>query len=294
MTSGILNINKEKGISSQKCVYLVKKTLGIKKVGHTGTLDLEASGVLPVVIGKATRLSQYIMDEKKEYITKAYFGKRTTTLDFAGEVTDSSDKTFEKEDLLKVLDEFKGEIVQIPPMYSALKHKGKKLYDLAREGIEVERKERKVQIYELELVDFSFPEATFRVKCSKGTYIRTLVDDIGERMGTFAYVKDLVRSQVGIFSLDEAIKSEDIEDLGRDYLLSKIHPSDYPLTAYPSLHLDESYFKQAINGMTMVVDNESKTNPVKVYCGGEFIGLGRTFANGQKKLLKMEKVFYDK
>ncbi|MDY6019063.1 MAG: tRNA pseudouridine(55) synthase TruB [Anaerococcus sp.] len=294
MTSGILNINKEKGISSQKCVYLVKKTLGIKKVGHTGTLDLEANGVLPVVIGKATRLSPYIMDEEKEYICEAIFGKRTDTLDFAGKFIDQSHKTFEKDELLKILDEFKGEIVQIPPMYSALKHKGKKLYELARDGIEIERKERKVNIYRLELIDFSFPKAIFRVKCSKGTYIRTLIDDIGLRMGTFAYVNNLTRSQVGVFRIEDSIKSQDLEKLGRDYLLRKMYPSDFPLTFLPSINLDKAYFKQAINGMTMVVDKFSLKNPVKVYCGGEFIGLGNSIKNGEKKLLKMEKVFYDK
>lgn len=293
MKSGILNINKEKGISSQKCVYLVKKTLGIKKVGHTGTLDLEASGVLPVVIGKATRISQYIMDEEKEYITEAFFGKRTDTLDFSGKVIDESDKIFNKKDLLGVLDQFRGEIKQIPPMYSALKHQGKKLYDLAREGIEVERKERKVHIYELELLDFSFPKATFRVKCSKGTYIRTLIDDIGVALGTFAHVTALKRTQVGVFDIKDAIKSEDLENLGRDYLMTKIYQTDYPLTSYPSINLDNSYFKQATNGMTMVIDQESTTNPVKVYCDGKFIGLGNTFRNNNNKLLKMEKVFYD-
>ncbi|MGO3018563.1 MAG: tRNA pseudouridine(55) synthase TruB [Anaerococcus sp.] len=293
MTSGILNINKEKGISSQKCVYLVKKSLGIKKVGHTGTLDLEASGVLPVVIGKATRISQYIMDEEKEYVTEAFFGKRTDTLDFSGKVIDESDRTFNEKDLLDTLDRFKGEISQIPPMYSALKYKGKKLYDLAREGIEVERKERKVNIYELELLDFSFPKATFRVKCSKGTYIRTLIDDIGEELGTFAYVTALKRTKVGLFDIKDAIKSEDLESLGRDYIMTQIYQTDYPLTSYPSINLDNSYFKQATNGMTMVIDQEPLTSIVKVYCDGKFIGLGNTFKNNGKKLLKMEKVFYD-
>lgn len=291
--SGILNINKQRGISSQKCVYLVKKTLGIKKVGHTGTLDLEADGVLPIVIGKATRISQYIMDQKKEYITTAYFGKKTDTLDSAGKVIKESDKTFGKKDLLKILEDFKGEINQIPPMYSALKHNGKKLYDLAREGIEINRKERKVQIYELELLDFSFPNATFRIKCSKGTYIRSLIDDIGEKMETYAYVTSLKRSQVGIFRIEDSIRSEDIEKLGKDKLKEKIISTDYPLKDYPSIELDKSYMKQAINGMTMVISELSHSNPVRVYCDGKFIGLAKTFKNKEKKLLKLEKVFYD-
>lgn len=293
MTSGILNINKEAGISSQKCVFLVKKTLGIKKVGHTGTLDLEASGVLPVVVGKATRLSQYIMDEKKEYVAEAFFGKRTDTLDFTGKVIDQSDKSFDKKALVENLANFSGEIEQIPPMYSALKHKGKKLYDLAREGKEVKRNPRKVSIYELELLDFSFPRAKFRIKCSKGTYIRTLIDDIGMAMRTFAYVTSLERTKVGVFDIKDSIKSQDIEGLGRIGLLENMHPTDYPLTSFEELHLDKSYFKQATNGMTMYVDTDLKASPIKVYCDGEFIGLGRTFTNEGKKLLKMEKVFYD-
>lgn len=297
MTSGVLNINKEEGISSQKCVYLVKKTLGIKKVGHTGTLDLEASGVLPVVIGKATRISDYLMKEEKEYITEAFFGKKTDTLDFAGKVIDQSDRTFEKEDLLKAMEAFKGEIEQIPPMYSALKVNGKKLYDLAREGKEVERKKRKVKIYSFEIIDFDFPKATFKISCSKGTYIRTLVDDLGEALGTFAYVNKLKRSKVGVFDINNSIDSRDIEKLGRERLLEKIYPTDYPLFKYEKIELDKSYKKQAINGMTMVLDPKHSSlnkKPIRVYCDGEFIGLGKYFESNSSKLLKMEKVFYDK
>lgn len=294
MVSGILNINKEVGISSQKCVYLVKKTLGIKKVGHTGTLDLEASGVLPIVIGKATRISDYMMNEKKEYITEAVFGKKTDTLDYSGKVIAESENIFKKEDLEKAVNNFIGEIEQIPPMYSALKVNGKKLYDLAREGIEVERKTRKVKIYSFEILDFSFPKAKFKIECSKGTYIRTLIDDLGESLKTYAYVNDLVRSKVGVFDIVDSIHSEKIEDLGKDFLLKKIFPLDYPLNSYEKINLDKSYMKQAINGMTMVIDKKIGSNPVRVYCGGEFVGLGNFFESSGSRLLKMEKVFYDK
>ncbi|WP_394271372.1 tRNA pseudouridine(55) synthase TruB, partial [Anaerococcus nagyae] len=157
MISGILNVNKEVGISSNKCVSLVKKALNTRKVGHTGTLDLEAYGVLPIVIGKATRVSDYLMDDKKEYITEAVFGKRTDTLDYSGEVLDTSDIVFDKDQLLEVMEGFKGEITQIPPMYSAIKVNGQKLYDLARNGVEIERKVRKVNIYEFELLEYEFP-----------------------------------------------------------------------------------------------------------------------------------------
>ena len=178
MLKGILNVNKEKGISSARVVSLVRRALGMKKVGHTGTLDLEASGVLPIVLGKATRVSDYMMTKDKVYETELILGAKTDTLDAAGKILEESDKEVTKEEFLQVMNTFKGEIEQIPPMYSALKVNGKKLYDLAREGIEIERKKRKVNIYDIELLFFAFPKATIRVTCSKGTYIRTLVDDI--------------------------------------------------------------------------------------------------------------------
>lgn len=293
MLSGILNINKEIGISSSKCVSLVRKALNTKKVGHTGTLDLEASGVLPIVIGKATRVSDFLMDEKKEYVTEAHFGKRTTTLDYDGEVIASSDKTFSKDDLLAKMEDFNGEISQIPPMYSALKLGGQKLYDLARKGIEVERKQRQVMIYEFELIDFDFPKASFRIVCSKGTYIRTLVDDLGEAMGTFAFVESLTRTKVGDFHIDDAIKSEDLLDMAYQELVNKLRPIDQALGAFEEIRLDKSYLKQATNGMTMKIDRDYGEDLKRVYVGDEFIGLGKNFKTDNGYFLKMEKVFYE-
>ena len=175
MPKGILVINKEKGISSARVVSLVRRALDMKKVGHTGTLDLEASGLLPIVVGKATRVSDYMMQKDKTYETVMILGARTDTLDAAGTITEKSDVVVSKEEFIKAMDSFRGEIEQIPPMYSALKVSGKKLYDLAREGIEIERKKRKVKIYDIKLLDFDFPRAKISVTCSKGTYIRTLV-----------------------------------------------------------------------------------------------------------------------
>lgn len=293
MLSGILNINKEIGISSSKCVSLVRKALNTKKVGHTGTLDLEASGVLPIVIGKATRVSDFLMDEKKEYVTEAYFGKRTTTLDYDGEVIATSDKTFTKKELLEKMEDFKGEITQIPPMYSALKVNGQKLYDLARKGVEVERKQRQVNIYEFELVDFDFPKTTFRIVCSKGTYIRTLVDDLGESMGSYAYVESLSRTRVGDFHIDKAIKSEDLMDIPYDELIKELRPIDEALGKFEEIRLDKSYLKEATNGMTMKVDSFYGDELRRVYVADEFIGLGKSFETENGYFLKMEKVFYE-
>ena len=254
MISGILNVNKEVGISSNKCVGLVKKALNTKKVGHTGTLDLEAGGVLPIVIGKATRVSDFLMDEKKEYITEAIFGSRTDTLDWSGQVVEGSDKTFTKGELINEMENFKGQITQVPPMYSAIKINGSKMYDLARKGIEVERKTRKVTIYDFKLLDFDFPKATFEITCSKGTYIRTLIDDLGEALGSFAYVNKLTRSKVGDFVIEEAISSADLLEMDKDQILKRIKPVDYALKDYKEIRLDKTYFKQATNGMTMRVD----------------------------------------
>lgn len=212
MYSGILIVDKEEGISSARVVSLVRAAFNQKKVGHTGTLDLEASGLLPIVLGKATKVSDYMMEKQKTYIAKAHFGIKTDTLDRAGEVIGRSDKVISKEELEAVLENYKGEIEQIPPMYSALKVNGKKLYDLAREGQTIDRKRRKVRIYDIKIIDFAFPLATIEVTCSKGTYIRTLIDDIGEDLGTLAYVEGLRRIRVGNFLVEDAIKSQDIID----------------------------------------------------------------------------------
>ncbi len=294
MISGILNINKEVGISSSKCVSLVKKALDTRKVGHTGTLDLEAGGVLPIVIGKATRVSDFLMDEDKEYITEAIFGKRTDTLDYDGKVVDTSDKTFTREDLEEAIKDFIGKITQIPPMYSALKVNGQKLYDLARKGIEVERKKRQVNIYSFEIIDFDFPKATFKITCSKGTYIRTLIDDLGEKLGSFAYVNSLTRSKVGDFYIEDAIDSKDLLDMNLEEVLEKLEPVDYALKSYPDIVLDKSYLKQATNGMTMHVDQMDLDKLFRVYVEDDFIGLGRAHKSNNKYFLKMEKVFYEK
>ena len=294
MISGILNVNKEVGISSNKCVSLVKKALNTRKLGHTGTLDLEAYGVLPIVIGKATRVSDYLMDDKKEYITEAVFGKRTDTLDYSGEVLDTSDIVFDKDQLLEVMEGFKGEITQIPPMYSAIKVNGQKLYDLARNGVEIERKVRKVNIYEFELLEYEFPKAKFKITCSKGTYIRTLIDDLGDKLGSFAYVDSLCRSKVGDFFIENSVKSQDLLSMDKDQLLSKLKPVDFALSSYKKVTLPNTYYKQAINGMTMLVENYYEDELVRVYIDDEFIGLAKASISNDKNFLKMDKVFYER
>lgn len=293
MYSGILNVDKEKGISSARVVSLVRKALGQKKVGHTGTLDLEASGVLPIVVGKATRLSDYMMGKDKTYECLMVFGKKTDTLDGAGKIIKESSKTCSREDLENILSKYRGEIVQIPPMYSALKVDGKKLYDLARSGIEIERKKRKVNIYDIEILDFAFPQARILVKCSKGTYIRTLVDDIGEELETLAFVKELRRIRVGEFDVDKAIKSSEILEIDKEELLARLENMDIALNKYPSIDLAGNLFDKLINGMIIKI-NKPLANELRVYVAGEFIGLGKSFEESGEYFLKMEKVLYDR
>ena len=293
MPKGILNVNKEKGISSARVVSLVRRALDIKKVGHTGTLDLEASGVLPIVVGKATRVSDYMMTKDKVYETELILGAKTDTLDAAGKIIANSQKVIDKDQFLETMNTFKGEIEQIPPMYSALKVNGKKLYDLAREGIEIERKKRKVNIYDIDLLDFDFPRAKIRVTCSKGTYIRTLVDDIGEKLGTFAYVDNLVRARVGEFDIKDSIKSEDILEISREDLLKKLYPIDTALKNFEKIVIDKNYLEKLINGQVVEVEkNYGKI--IRVYCEDEFLGLGNSYWESDKNFLKMEKVFYER
>lgn len=293
MLKGILNVNKEKGISSARVVSLVRRALNMKKVGHTGTLDLEASGVLPIVIGKATRVSDYMMTKDKVYETELILGAKTDTLDAAGEIIEKSDKEVTREEFLQAMETFKGEIEQIPPMYSALKVNGKKLYDLAREGIEIERKKRKVNIYDIELLDFAFPKATIRVTCSKGTYIRTLVDDIGEKLGTLAYVNELARVRVGELDIKESIKSQDLLEIPKEDLINKLYPIDTALKDFDKITLDRKYLDNLVNGQIVEVDkNYGKI--IRVYAGDDFIGLGNNFSQDGKNFLKMEKVFYER
>lgn len=294
MTSGILLIDKSTGMSSGKCVYQARKKLGIKKIGHAGTLDPLATGLLPLLINKATRVSDFLMDEVKIYETLAFFGQKTDSQDITGEVLEKSSKTFEKKDLERAIKEsFTGEILQTPPMYSALKHKGRKLYELAREGKTVERKQRKIKIYDFEILDFDFPYARLKITCSKGTYIRSLVNDLGKNLKSFATVKELRRLKVGDFDVKDAIKIDDFEKMEVEEIINHLIPIDKALGQYEKIILDESYYKQATNGMTMKVDFDKDVEGyLKVYVKDLFIGLGEY--KNENKTLKIKKVFYER
>lgn len=210
---GFVNIYKPKGITSHDVVARLRRVTKIKQIGHTGTLDPFAEGVLPVCIGKATRLIEYLADDKA-YIATVQFGKVTDTYDIEGKVVSSSDKKVTKEDVIKSLKNFEGEIEQIPPIYSAIKVNGKKLYEYARAGEEVEIKPRKVVIDDIHLVSFDEDAQTAEIyiKCSKGTYIRTIGYDLGQMLGCGAYLTKLIRAQAGEFFVEDSIKLETLDD----------------------------------------------------------------------------------
>ncbi len=233
------------------------------------------------------------MDEVKIYETLAFFGQKTDTQDITGEILEKSSNTFEKKELEKVIKEnFLGEILQTPPMYSALKYKGRKLYELAREGKSIERKQREIKIYDFEILDFDFPYARLKITCSKGTYIRSLVNDLGETLKTFATVKELRRLKVGDFDVKDAIKSEDFENMNLDDIMKNLIPIDKALDQYEKIILDESFYKQATNGMTMKVDFVKDIDGLfRVYVKDLFIGLGEY--KNKNKTLKIKKVFYE-
>ena len=210
---GILIVNKPSGITSHDVVDFVRRKFNIKRVGHAGTLDPMATGVLVMLLGKATKLSNTFTSDDKVYVAKVFFGKKTDTQDSQGKVIEETNiESLDIEDIKKALDNFKGETEQIPPMVSAIKYKGKKLYQLARAGKTVERAPRKIKITDIEILDFNFPEMTFRVRCSKGTYVRTLCEDIGKSLGVPSHMSSLVRSASGDFLLKDSKSLDDVNE----------------------------------------------------------------------------------
>jgi tRNA pseudouridine55 synthase len=210
---GILIVNKPAGITSHDVVDFIRRKFNMERVGHAGTLDPMATGVLVMLLGKATKLSNTFTNHDKEYVAKVFFGKKTDSQDASGKVIE--ERNIDNpgiEAIKKALDSFKGEIEQIPPMVSAIKYKGKKLYELARSGKTVVREPRKIRISDIEILDFKFPELTFRVKCSKGTYVRTLCEDIGRSLGAPSHMSELVRTRSGDFLLEDSKNLDEVNE----------------------------------------------------------------------------------
>lgn len=262
--NGVLIIDKPMGVTSFDVIRDIRKEYGTKKVGHTGTLDPMATGVLPILIGDATKLSDYLMDHDKEYIAVLKLGEKRDTGDSEGNIIETSKipnlTTQEIENTLKA---FIGKISQIPPMYSAIKVNGKKLYELAREGKEIERKPRSVEIYSIELLEVEknkeniIDKIKFKVNCSKGTYIRALCEDIAEKLGTVGYMKELRRTRVGRFTLEDINKCVSLEEI---------------LSEENAYILKENEESKLLNGV--IIKTNLADGLVRIYKNNEFIGIG--------------------
>lgn len=260
--NGILNILKPKGITSHDVVYRVRRALGIKKVGHTGTLDPDVTGVLPICIGKGTKVSGILTDSSKKYEATVKLGFKTDTQDITGKLLAKSDKKAVTSEILSAVTSFVGEIEQIPPMYSAVKVNGRKLYELARKGIEVERKPRKITIHSIEVSDVNEHKQTFKMEvfCSKGTYIRTLCNDIGEKLGTYAVMESLVRTKSSIFTIDNSITLDELAQYAQNGTIeSCLTPIDAVFFSYKSLTVEDDDDFRVRNGNYLKVSRYGLT-----------------------------------
>ena len=301
--SGIIVVNKAKDMTSHDCVNIIRRALKIKRVGHTGTLDPMATGILPVCIGKATKIADFISLGDKEYEAEFKLGLKTDTLDITGTVVKTSDVSPKKEELIEAINSFLGKIMQVPPMYSAKKIKGKKLYELARDGIEINRDPVEVEIKEIEILKIDLDEniISIRVLCSKGTYIRSLIDDIGEKLGTYATMTALNRTKSGMFTAEHP-KVIDIMDIkkGNVNVIANLIGADKVFMEFPQIILSynlEIRFKNGIfitlNDLGFKKEDVEEDSIYRVYStAGEFMALGTMVLNNGNLVLKVLKSFY--
>ena len=250
--NGVINIYKEKGFTSFDVIAKLRGILKMRKIGHTGTLDPDAEGVLPVCIGTATGLCSMLMEKEKVYETVLLLGTTTDTQDLTGKKLHICEMIPKQEKVLSVLEQFIGTYEQIPPMYSAIKVGGKKLYELAREGKEIERTPRKVNIQNIEIIQISEKEVSMRVVCSKGTYIRTLCHDIGQKLGCGGCMKQLVRIKRGTFSIEQSYKLKEVEDFYRQGKIEEILIPVDQILSYPSYIVLEVAKKKLLNGNPLI------------------------------------------
>ena len=300
---GIINILKPSGMTSHDVVSFVRRCMQMKKVGHTGTLDPQAVGVLPVCIGKATKAAAFLTDKDKVYRAELKWGITTDTQDSYGVITSEKKVNISEEIIKKVILSFQGRMEQIPPMHSAVKIKGQKLYELARHGIEIKREPRKVLIYEINIRDIDFEEHTvlMDVKCGKGTYIRTLCHDIGEKLGCGAHMSFLLRTQSGVFTLDQAVTVEEFEQYCKEARVGQLLiPVDKVFSHLPFVIVNKDGERKVIHGNPVEVQflkekmHLIKDETYRVYNEqGVFLCLSRAIKKGNNEFyLKMEKSFY--
>ena len=300
MINGIVNIYKEKGYTSHDVVAVLRKVVGQKKIGHTGTLDPDATGVLPVCLGRATKVCELLTDHDKTYEALLLLGKMTDTQDISGEVLEERDPgDLTEEEVRSCIESFIGEYDQIPPMYSALKVNGKKLYELAREGKTVERKSRRVQIHGIRILEMNLPHVRMKVDCSKGTYIRTLCHDIGEKLQVGGCMEELERTKVGCFLKEDAVTLDEVrQKMEQGEGAELFTPLDQIFAELPAVTVTDAKAWMSYNGNDLperfLLEKEEWTDgqEVRVYDSRKnFIGLYQYRA--PKKLFHIKKMFLD-
>ena len=286
IATGVIIINKHEGVTSHRIVQILRRLFDTPRVGHTGTLDPMATGVLPVLIGRAVKASDFLVAEDKEYIAEMTLGITTDTDDITGEILKESNNIPSEDNVLFAIQSFTGEIEQIPPMYSAIKVEGRKLVDLAREGITVERKSRKITVNSIETEKISEKVYRMKISCSKGTYIRTLCHDIGEKLGCGAVMSSLERTRSGSFTLENAITTEELEALTIEERAALVMPTEMLFSDCPDINVNDFYAK-LIRGGTELYQKKLGTRYdigqyVRIKHNGVFIALGQVeeYENG--------------
>lgn len=284
--TGILLLDKPPGSTSNAVLQEVKSLYNAAKAGHTGSLDPIATGMLPICFGEATKVSAFLLDADKSYEVVCQFGQKTTTGDTEGEIIQSADvPKLDKKQIKKIVAPFVGDIEQIPPMYSALKHEGKRLYDLARQGVEVERKPRPVHIFSIDIIEIAETSARLRVACSKGTYIRTLVEDIGDALGCGAHVTELRRLTVGVYRNSDAMLTLDEliikKEEGIDIIDNLLLPLESALDHWPDVHLTTDSTWYLRQGQAVQVPHAPLEGMVRIFHDDEFVGMGQIQDDGK-------------
>ena len=281
---GVFLLDKPQGVSSNDIMQKVKRLFKANKAGHTGALDPLATGMLPICLGEATKFSQFLLDSDKRYVVTAKLGERTDTSDAEGQVVQSREVNVAEADILAALSAFRGEILQVPTMFSALKHNGRPLYEYARAGITVEREARPITIFELKFIDYQAPFLTLEVHCSKGTYIRTLVDDLGEALGCGAHVTMLRRLAVADYPIEEMMPIEDLALLADSFPSGELDrlllPMDTAVASLPQLNLTAEQTKAVGFGQRVKFENpQALSGLVRLFSeNGQFLGIAEITA----------------
>lgn len=285
---GILNILKPTGMTSHDVVGSLRRILNIKKIGHAGTLDPNVAGVLVICVGKATRFSQYLMDGDKEYVCQLILGQSTDTQDSYGLVTGKKDGfSVTREELNRVLNDFIGDQLQIPPAYSAVKFKGKKLYEYARQNIPVEKPGRKINIKNIKLLKFNGKSALLKVQCSKGTYMRTLCNDIGNRLGTFGHMGILVRTEASGLHITNSVTLDQVKFLNDINRLSECMIPVEDICVMDKIYVDDKNYDKLIVGNQVNAKLTTCQDKFYVYCRNKLIGIGKKVDENTIKINRM-------